>query len=387
MDKDEIDIISQLFAKSYLTELSDEEKARLEQWTSQKSGRQGLGDKIGQAGFVSHELQALLKVDGEAGYRAFRLKQRRMRVWRYAKYAAVMLPLGFFLAWGFELLHSLPEPVEQVASVTPITHGVAKAELVLDDGTTYSLGDQTHEKRLKEKNVEISVKDGKLCYNKSEKAETVKYNTLVVPRGGEYVLVMSDNTVVHLNAESKLRYPVQFNKGKREVFLEGEAFFDVSKRSGLEFLVHTKQGCISVLGTSFNVRAYADEPAEATTLVTGKVKVHAQGEREMEMAPGEQCCLDDAGMLTKRQVDVYPYIAWKEGLFAFDKQPLEEVMGIIGRWYDIDVRFETEQVRKILISGKIQRFSDFRSVTDLLEMTGNLMFEVEGKRVAIRRKL
>lgn len=387
MDKDKIDIIPELFAKNYLTELSDDEKVQLEKWMNEDKKRNELASRIKGPGFVPEELKRLSQIDGRVGYECFQRRRRRIRILKYTKYAAVILPLGFFLSWGgYWLVNSESQPSEQVTIAMPIVPGSVKAELMMDDGTTYKLGDEIHKMELKEHNVKILVQAGKLCYDKTATAATVKYNTLVVPRGGEYVLVLSDNTVVHLNAASKLRYPVQFGEGKREVYLEGEAFFDVSKRKvGSEFQVHTRQGQISVLGTSFNVRAYEDEQIEATTLISGKVKVHTP-EKELVIAPGEQCCADMSGGLTKREVDVYPFIAWKEGIFAFDKQPLEEVMVVIGRWYNIDAQFETEQVRKILISGKIKRFSDFRNVIQLLEMTGNLEFKVDGKQVTVSRK-
>lgn len=385
MNRDKIDTISELLAKYYLDELSEEESVQLKEWMDEEQRHQDLGHRIQQQGFVSDELKKLQKIDEEASYRNFLWKQRSRRMWKYARYAAVILPFGFLLSWGiFQFQDS--RSLQQEFISTPISHGIIKAELILDDGTIYNLDEQANQVRLEANNVQISVANGKLSYDRVQGAAVLKYNTLAVPRGGEFILELSDKTVVHLNADSKLRYPIQFGKGKREVFLEGEAFFDVSKQNGSSFLVHTKQGCVTVLGTSFNVRAYGDDALEETTLVTGKVKIKTMDEQEMIIAPGEQCRVNESGELSKRQVDVYPYIAWKEGIFAFDKQPLEEVMKIIGRWYNIDALFETEQLRGILISGKIKRFSDFREVIRLIEMTGNIEFEVKENGVAIKRK-
>lgn len=158
-------------------------------------------------------------------------------------------------------------------------------------------------------------------------------HTMRVPRGGEFSMKLSDGTMVYLNAETDLRYPVQFNDDERRVVLTGEAYFDVTK-SGKPFVVEVNGFEVRVLGTCFNVHAYKGETRFETTLEQGSVEVKTK-DHVLLLEPGEQAVLTDEGRLSKQKVDVHRYTAWKDGHFVFDDELAGRRENTVARWYDI----------------------------------------------------
>ena len=161
----------------------------------------------------------------------------------------------------------------------------------------------------------VTNDSNRLAYkqNHSGNPSTLEYNTIIIPRGGEYQLILSDGSRVWLNSDTRLRYPVSFIGEKREVYLEGEAYFEVS-HSDKPFEVHGGGQCVRVLGTSFNVMAYGDESKVQTTLVSGSVRVVLdQSDKTVLLTPGHQAEMDkNSGKITMREVNVENYIGWKD---------------------------------------------------------------------------
>ena len=209
------------------------------------------------------------------------------------------------------------------------------------------------------------------------------YNQLDIPRKGEYRLVLADGTRVWLNSESSLKYPVAFQGNERKVYLEGEAYFEVSKDEHKPFTVVTGESSIRVLGTSFNVRAYADEAQLCATLVEGKVRLsHAQ--QSLILSPDEQGVVTLAsGKLEKRKVDASLYTVWKDGRFVFENQTLEEIMNTLSRWYDVKVFYTNEQVKQAMFNGNLKRYDDFDQIVKMLELTGVAHFKINGETIII----
>lgn len=146
-----------------------------------------------------------------------------------------------------------------------------------------------------------------------------------------------------------------------------------------------KNSTVRVLGTSFDVRAYADENEVLTTLVQGSVRFSA-GNKSVILKPGEQAVLDKSGRVENRKVDTYLYTAWKDGVFAFKKQRLEEIMKVVARWYDVNVFWENASQKEVTFTGKMKRYDDFSKVVEILEMTGNTEFVVKENNIFIREK-
>ena len=272
-----------------------------------------------------------------------------------------------------------------------ITPGGMKAKLILATGKNVLLDTLALEvTTIWEAGATIQKSGGVLTYENVGKEDArpmeVVYNTLEVPRGGEYDVVLEDGTRVWLNADSRLKYPVVFPGSERRVILEGEAYFKVKREENRPFSVEMGGNCIEVLGTEFNVRYYPEENKQITTLVSGKVKFISEGNKSLVLSPGEQAVLTHEGILSCTSVDVTLYTAWKDGNFVFRKQRLEEVLKTLARWYDVDVFYEDVSRKDVEFTGNIERFERFEEIIDLLRMTGDTDFEVKGKNIFVRCK-
>lgn len=379
--------IPTLLSKVLLGGLSKEEEVRLRAWRGKSVENEHLYHEVIKRGFVEKKCQEVSRVNIVDGYmnviRKRKQHVRSRRIKRVISIAAgILLPVIVVLLWvGTEEEQQVSEQVARV-----IRHGELKAELVLADGTKRLLGKEMTDSLFSQQGANIWVQDKGLNYlgDASVVAE-VHYNTLRIPRGGEYSITLSDGTVVYMNSESELRYPVKFVENERKVFLSGEAYFDVTSDKDHPFLVELKKSVVKVLGTSFDIRAYEDEDVVMTTLVRGKV-AFLSGDKKVILNPGEQGILDQTGEMEKRGVDTYLYTAWKEGVFAFQQERLEEIMKIVSRWYNVNVFWENESQKEVTFTGKMRRYDDFSKIVTMLEMTGNTEFEIKGNNIFIRER-
>ena len=379
--------IPTLLSKVLLGGLSKEEEVRLRAWRGKSVENEHLYHEVIKRGFVEKKCQEVSRVNIVDGYmnviRKRKQHVRSRRIKRVISIAAgILLPVIVVLLWvGTEEEQQVSEQVARV-----IRHGELKAELVLADGTKRLLGKEMTDSLFSQQGANIWVQDKGLNYlgDTSVVAE-VHYNILRIPRGGEYSITLSDGTVVYMNSESELRYPVKFVGNGRKVFLSGEAYFDVTSDKDHPFLVELKKSVVKVLGTSFDIRAYEDEDVVMTTLVRGKV-AFLSGDKKVILNPGEQGILDQTGEMEKRGVDTYLYTAWKEGVFAFQQERLEEIMKIVSRWYNVNVFWENESQKEVTFTGKMRRYDDFSKIVTMLEMTGNTEFEIKGNNIFIRER-
>jgi transmembrane sensor len=192
---------------------------------------------------------------------------------------------------------------------------------------------------------------------------------------------LPDGTIVWLNAASSLKFPTSFAGSKRQVELTGEAYFEVTENKSMPFEVLTGETSVSVLGTHFNINAYADEASINTTLLEGAVKVHT-GQAAKLLKPGQQSVFVNAtGALSIQPADVDQAIAWKRGFFEFDNTDLQTIMRQISRWYDVDIVYQI-QGSKALFGGGISRKLNLSEVLHLLEASG-VYFKVENRKVTV----
>ena len=378
--------IPSLLSKALLGMLSEEEKRALQQWREESPENEQLYGSVMNTGYIVQKSREVANVDIVNGYmNVLQKRKRNVRVRRIRRIvsvaAGVVLPLLAVVLWyGTRQKSDVPE---QVASV--IRHGEVKAELVLADGTTRILSSGVTDSLFVQQGASIVVQDQGVSYQGDSSVVEERYNTLRVPRGGEYSITLSGGTIVYLSAESELRYPVKFVGEDRRVYLSGEAYFDVVHDKAHPFVVDVKNSTVRVLGTSFDVRAYADEDEVLTTLVQGSVRFSA-GKESVILEPGEQVVLDKSGRLETREVDTYLYTAWKDGVFAFKRQRLEEIMKVVARWYDVNVFWENVSQKEVTFTGKMKRYDDFSKVVEMLEMTGNTEFMIKENNIFIREK-
>jgi hypothetical protein len=266
---------------------------------------------------------------------------------------------------------------KNTVAVQEVLPGSDKAVLVLSDGRKIIL-DSTAPSALKDEN--ITVENATLKY-RGNGSETPSQNLLVVPRGGQYKLVLPDGTKVWLNAESSLSYPTAFTGAERKVQLTGEGYFEVTKNKEQPFIVESSGNSIKVLGTQFNINSYGDENAFTATLVEGSVQI-SRGNISKMMKPGEQAKVED-DKIDVMQVDTKEAIAWKEGEFVFRDAPVTSVVRQVCRWYDLEAEYR-DPVDKHL-NAVIKRNVPLAKVLHYLEETGAVHFKTENKKLVVMK--
>ena len=382
-----------LLQKAYFGQLSEEEAGLLAEWRSRSSEHEALYRRIMSGESLAELLEWQNHFDPEQANRSIlhRVEKRRsirMRKIGLRVAAIVLLLLGIGTIWIINRQGDYRR--QQELAFTLIHPGTPQAILTLADGRQVVLDKKPVTLKLNEKQF-LTGDSAILNYavNLPNGLENNEQQTLMhkveVPVGGEYRLVLADGTKVWINAESSLQYPVEFTAEQRTVILQGEAYFEVAKDPEHPFVVEVEDAKIEVLGTIFNVSGYAEEERVVTTLVEGVVRLSSDNESVL-LEPNEQGVLDKDGHLSKVEVNVFPYVAWQKGLFVFRQQSLERVMQVVSRWYDVKVVFKDEETKRISFTGNMRRYGNFEQVVRMLEMTGGLNFNIEGRTIYITEK-
>lgn len=305
----------------------------------------------------------------------------------------IKVAAGIFMTLSVGLLFwNQQKPVNKPAYTTnkieqKIVPGGNKAYLTMADGAVILLNEVKNGTLNTQTDVQINkVKDGILEYNHSVTSDKnihqLSYNTINIPRGGEYQVVLSDGTKVWLNSASSLKYPAVFHGNERKVELSGEAYFEVAKNVSKPFHVVVNGINVQVLGTHFNIMSYGDDKEVKTTLLEGSVRLSGKTAAIL-LKPGQQAMLNEQQTaFNVKTVDVEDVIAWKNGLFAFNNEDIQTIMKRISRWYDVEVIFP-ENFRRRNFGGTISRFKDVESVLKSLELTGSIHFKIEGRRITV----
>ncbi len=323
---------------------------------------------------------------------------RPLRRWLpYAAAAVLALAVGAWLL----LVDSRQSSVDSLAA-NEILPGGNRAVLTLADGRVIDLSSEQEGIVMQDG---IQYLDGSAVPHNLTAAQTHML-ALTTPKGGTYQITLPDGSKVWLNAASTLKYPSRFSGDAREVFLEGEAFFEIKKQpikgqgwdvethDYASFNVRTTGQTVEVLGTQFNLSAYPDEEATKTTLVEGKVRVvglveaqdfapnkanHAPDKSSVILSPGQQATNRGAA-ITIHEVDTEPFIAWRDGLIVLDRADLPTIIRQLERWYD--VTFEGEPIPAgIVMDGEVPRDVPLATVLRALELNTGIHFQINGRRV------
>lgn len=309
-----------------------------------------------------------------------------LRPWWAAAAAIVLLFVG---GWYFQVhrTHDTQPATAQKGIGGDVAPGTTRAVLTLADGTRITLDSARNGRLAMQGKTTISHQNGAITYNDAMashatahngKPGELLYNTLTTTAGEQSPpLTLSDGTRVWLNAASSIRYPVDFSGDTRTVVVTGEAYFEVARDAAKPFYVQVRDLTVAVLGTDFNINAYADEPAIKTTLLAGSVKV-----LDRLLLPGQQ---DQAMRGTDKvtTVDVGQVMAWKNGLFNFDHADLPTVLRQLARWYAIDVRFEGKTPARTF-HGKMTRDLNLSQVLAVLQDVG-VKFRLEGRTLTVEQ--
>ncbi|WP_298737747.1 FecR family protein [uncultured Chitinophaga sp.] len=306
---------------------------------------------------------------------------------RYRVAAAAVILLA--MAGGFWWLASVSRtaqqslPAKEIAAVhkdNDVAPGTSKAMLTLADGSTVTL-DSAGNQVIQQGKTLVQQSNGQLQYAAKGKGEAIGYNTLTVPRGGQFNIVLPDGSHVWLNAASTLRFPTAFTGKQRVVELQGQGYFEIKKDVARPFIVKVNTTEVQVLGTRFDIMAYDDEKSLNTTLLEGAVRMK-QGLIQQQLAPGQQAVLDyNSGRMSVRAVDVDEVVAWKTGFFEFDNAAISVIMRQLSRWYDVEVSYLNNNSNR-LFGGRISRNLPLSEILHMLEANG-AKFNLEGRRLMV----
>ena len=325
---------------------------------------------------IGRSLEYMDRYDQEQAWKKLNSAIQRKRLHRRISYmssVAAMVAIAFtsFYLWRGED----QAPAEKLADAqeTVGQSGRPGVILSLSDGRRIDLS--AREGKIGAGEEVVNHPENKQLFYADQGGEKIsRMNRLDVPQGAEYHLVLSDGTRVWMNARSRLVYPVAFGD-TREVELEGEAYFEVTRDENRPFIVHAGQVAVKVLGTEFNVNTCRKQKVQ-TVLVKGSVQVENGGKREVVLRPGELA--ETVGtQIRVTQVNVRKYTAWREGVFYFEEAELEEIMTELADWYCVQAVFTDQTVRTRKFSGVLERSETIENVLKKIERTTSVHFTIQ----------
>ena len=376
--------IAQLLARKMVDDLSSEENAELQKLQAESDSLVELEQRILNLKNKQKHDEFVTELDAERGWKQVQKglvikKHRNIGLLWWACSAAAVALIFVYLNFSqmsventHEVLYSKVEP------------GTAKAILTTADGKQYNLFKRDSSQSLDVGGGLEAINYGStIKYVENAEKKNAVPNVIEVPKGGEYELILPDGTHVWINADSKLSFPSVFDSLKREVLLSGEAYFAVKKDKARPFIVKTDNVEIEVLGTEFNVRAYPDLNEIATTLCEGSVSM-TDGKHGLILKPSYQAIYSktDHSMIS-RKVDTRLYTGWKDGLFIFENETLEDIMTTLSRWYNINVFFVNERIKTFHFTGDLKRYGDFKQTLEMIEKTTSIHFVINGNNILV----
>lgn len=321
-------------------------------------------------------------------FRQIEQRLRRRRVICYLTRCAAVAIIFIVGAIGFDALYLSKESHPLCEDTSPITPGGSRAYLQLSTGEVVPLSDE--KKLLKERDgisIEVS-NEGEISYYVQGATPVERdelFNKLIVPRGGEFVVTLDDGTRVWLNSGTEFRYPANFISRQREVYLKGEAYFEVETDTARPFVVNVNDCAVKVYGTKFNINTHREGTIQ-TVLVSGSVAFR-DGNNEIRLRPGDKVeYREEDGNTKVEQVEVRSYIAWKEGTFVFENESLEDIMATLSLWYDVEVFYTCSEAKQVRLTGEMKRYKDVRELLYFFERISNIKFTINGKIIAVSEK-
>ena len=382
----EFDRLKKIIVKDILGSASGEERRLLDEWRNQSEEHRRLYEKLVSGSFlekaVSDNNKALRRREWKRlEARIVRQRGRSVRLIRFRVAAAVCilaLGIGAVGLWSNSRQDRSGSPLAgsiQIGSPKAIVELAGGQQFLFNKDTTLRLEAQGIQ--LVSSRDTLDIIQPVIAGERGE-----EYNVVRIPHGGEYITRLPDGSVVHLNAGSELKVPVHFGTESREGWLRGEGFFEVVHRENLIFTVHTDKADISVLGTEFDVRAYTDEKEVMTTLVQGVVGVSSGGTYD-RLKPGEQARIAGKGDVRVAEVDIYPFIAWKNGRMVFENERLEKIMAELQRWYDFELFYADPDVKEMHFTIDILKYEEISKVLNLMERVNKVKFTQKGRTVVV----
>ena len=365
------------------------QEKELNEWRSVSPRHEELFQRMLSSEHVEKSISRFVKTEEEEERGWWQLQQRarsgrsvrKIKWFPYAAAIVLILSVGgvFYFSGDKEQTEILPIAKNEVQVPG------SRAVLILPDGRKVDLENEVLRSDLAQSDSLLLVSARSLKYRDIDSPDTTEiFHTLEIPRGGEYLLTLSDGTMIYLNSESTLSFPVKFQGKERKVYLTGEAYFKVAKNTEHPFVVTAGELEVLVTGTTFGVRAYKDEKDIQTTLESGQVTVRVEG-KSVKLVPNKQVLFNKSTMgVEVRDVDVDLYLAWVDGRLVYDNCPLEKILTDLGRWYNIDVFYSRDELRSYQFSLNMKKHEEFTQVLELIGKTGEVQFEIKDNTVIVK---
>ncbi|QHS59603.1 FecR family protein [Chitinophaga agri] len=304
---------------------------------------------------------------------------RSRNTWWLAAAVTILIAAG-----GYYLLDGRSASVKgdhgtELAAALPVWGDV---RLLLEDGDTVRLtGDVAA--NINTKKAVLHPSADRLSFQ--PRSSTSGWNTLFVPTGKDYKVELSDGSIVHLNAFSRLKFPFSFDGHHREVYLEGEAYFEIAEKADQPFIVHTPSTSVTVLGTSFNVNAYS-ESLITTSLVSGRVMSNTGDGDMLYLTPGVQAIYRNGYRQEEAPFDENITLAWRKGEYAYYNQPLGTLEAVLFRWYGKRLTFEDPELASKMLTGVIERDQPVTEFLESLDKTSGITYRITEDKIYLRTK-
>lgn len=381
--------IAQLIIKEKYSSLDSEEQNKLELWLNNKENKtfyDNVTNKKVSKEFIYDKISTKKSLNNY--YKKYKTKKLSLnRVITIA--ASILLVMSSLTVW-ITKINKTPENI--YAEILP---GESKALLILNNGKSIALNDTTAPQKINEiDKTLINTSKELISYQAAKPSFNIKpreiYNTLKIPKGGEFKLILADGTIIWLNSESTLKYPVNMASASRNVWLEGEAYFKVAENKDKPFYVHTDMINVKVLGTEFNIKSYSDDKFTQTVLVEGSVSMCMLAENKKSentiLKPGEMGYVDDkATEIKTKKVDTYLHTSWIYSQFVFELEPLENILKILSRWYNVEIVYNKDQIKNQKYTLDVKRYGDISTILNAIEATKNVRFEVKDKVIYVKK--
>lgn len=384
------DRIVRLLQLYLLGDITEEERQELEDWCEEAPRNRKLFEQICQEDLFSKERYVYEKIHDTKAFSVFEKRVRKVSsrsIGNWWKYAAVLL-FPILVVGSWKLMHETEQVSIVASSVAPIQPGCSQAVLVLDDGRKVFLKEEEEGVISEDKEITVTGEKDRLVYTSSEgkNVDEIRFNELEVPRGGEYKVRLADGTLVYLNSATRMKYPVKFDEKERKVYLSGEAYFEVAKDPERPFFVEMEGVEVRVYGTSFNVNTHQKGNIQ-TVLVKGSigVKVLSSG-MESVIRPGQMAEFKQGNTkVDVKDVNVAVYTDWKDGIFRFENQRLEDILAVLSNWYDMNVFYQTVSVKELHFSGYMERYKDVSVILEAITLSTGVTFSIQGKTIVVSK--
>lgn len=376
--------LAKYIVKAKISNLSNEEQKTIDDWKNSQDERKDLYARLKSDDFFRNKKEIHDKFDTIKGWGELNKRNEfkgNKNIMHYAKYAAVII---ITISLSIIISQNISRKID-----TDTAHHIeavsAKAFILLSNGKKINVDSLANSHKIKIGDFSIKKYDRKIVYNQQKNISYKnEYNTIIIPKGGDYQLTLSDGSQIWLNSDTKLKFPIAFYENTRKVFLEGEAYFDVAHDENKPFVIITETSEIEVLGTSFNLSSYKEDNKFKISLVNGSVRTTLPT-TEVVMKSGYELSFDKTTKtVTQKQINTDDVVLLKKGIYVFQGKNLLEVSKYIERWYNVKFHFKNKNIETTIFTGFVNKYEPIDSFINRFKEIMEYSIRIEGNNIYVK---